>query len=387
MMKKIFAILLALTLAFSVCGMLFSCGEEEAPPADNGGNNTEPPKHTHAFTLENNIETYRKSAATHESAAVYYKSCTCGEPGTETFTFGDPVPHTFDQKIAVEKYLKSEATAETGAIYYMSCICGVASTEDTFVYGDPTHSCVYDQQVTTETYLATPADHKNAAVYYWSCECGFAGEETFTYGDPIPHTFDQRVVNEKYLASEATTTAPAYYYLSCICLEHGEETFSHGDRLKTIHEQMKEAVDATAPTSVTAVIKTSSTAHNLTVTSTATLNATTNTVEVQVMNKLDMDADTVPGEMITTETRAAINGENTVLLGKLTFSEEYLSDIAVSNGVYSATISNTAAFFGGETSFASADFVMTTVDGVVTQIVITYTTANNNAVEMTVTFA
>ena len=41
---------------------------------------------THSFTAETAEETYLKTAADCENDAVYYKSCACGEKGTETFT-------------------------------------------------------------------------------------------------------------------------------------------------------------------------------------------------------------------------------------------------------------------------------------------------------------
>ena len=52
----------------------------------------------HQFDQETVAEKYFKSAATCTSPAVYYKSCTCGEKGTETFESGqapghDPVEH------------------------------------------------------------------------------------------------------------------------------------------------------------------------------------------------------------------------------------------------------------------------------------------------------
>ncbi len=50
----------------------------------------------HAFVLEIADEAYLKSAATCENAAVYYKSCACGECGEETFVYGEPLGHDYD---------------------------------------------------------------------------------------------------------------------------------------------------------------------------------------------------------------------------------------------------------------------------------------------------
>lgn len=49
--------------------------------------------HTHVFDKEVASEKFLESAATCTSMAVYYKSCECGEKGTETFAFGNVLPH------------------------------------------------------------------------------------------------------------------------------------------------------------------------------------------------------------------------------------------------------------------------------------------------------
>ena len=50
----------------------------------------------HDFTAEQAEEKYLKSAATCTEKAVYYKSCAiCGEKGTETFEYGNPLGHDY----------------------------------------------------------------------------------------------------------------------------------------------------------------------------------------------------------------------------------------------------------------------------------------------------
>lgn len=51
------------------------------------------PEHTHAFDKEVAEEKYLASAATCTEAATYYKSCECGEKGTEKFTVGKALGH------------------------------------------------------------------------------------------------------------------------------------------------------------------------------------------------------------------------------------------------------------------------------------------------------
>ena len=70
--------------------------------------------------------------ATCIAQATYYKSCVCGEKGTETFAAGEVLPHVFDQEMAGDEYLVSDATCTTGAVFYKSCECGLKG-EETFM--------------------------------------------------------------------------------------------------------------------------------------------------------------------------------------------------------------------------------------------------------------
>mgnify|MGYP000632337561 CR=1 FL=1 len=86
-------------------------------------------QHPHAFDQQVAEPEYLVSGANCEQAAVYYLSCVCGEPGTETFTYGDALGHDFSAEKAEEQYRVPDTTDQ----YYKSCIrCGKAGTE-TFV--------------------------------------------------------------------------------------------------------------------------------------------------------------------------------------------------------------------------------------------------------------
>ena len=50
--------------------------------------------HTHNFSCQDESERYLKAAATCTNRAIYYKSCACGEKGTETFETGSALGHT-----------------------------------------------------------------------------------------------------------------------------------------------------------------------------------------------------------------------------------------------------------------------------------------------------
>ncbi len=59
--------------------------------------------HVHTYDQTNTDSQYRKSAATCTAAAVYYKSCECGEKGTTTFTFGNAAGHSFGDWLVTEE--------------------------------------------------------------------------------------------------------------------------------------------------------------------------------------------------------------------------------------------------------------------------------------------
>ena len=76
--------------------------------------------HTHIFDQQIASDTYRESDATCTDPASYYKSCICGEAGTETFTNGTA---TGDSLTKVEA--KAPSCTENGNTAYWTCeVCG-----------------------------------------------------------------------------------------------------------------------------------------------------------------------------------------------------------------------------------------------------------------------
>ena len=210
-------------------------------------------EHTHVYDKEVVEDKYLKSNATTESAAVYYKSCECGEFDkelSETFEHGDKLTeehkHAYDQEVVDSKYLKSNATCTERAVYYKSCSCGEFNKElsETFNAGNLADH-VYDKEVAEEKYLAEAATTEAPAKYYKSCVCGEFDKKlsgTFEYGDKLPvvhtHAYDQEVVDDKYLAEEATCTQKAKYYKSCSCGEFDKaETFEAGDLADHVYDK------------------------------------------------------------------------------------------------------------------------------------------------------
>ncbi len=81
--------------------------------------------HTHKYDKEATDEKYLKSAATCTVPAVYYKSCKCGEKGTETFEYGtvNPDNHTGGTEIrnASEANHVLQTKGYTGDTYCRGC--------------------------------------------------------------------------------------------------------------------------------------------------------------------------------------------------------------------------------------------------------------------------
>jgi len=184
----------------------------------------------HVYSQEVVKDKALKSPATCESAAVYYKSCSCGAVSasdTDTFTFGNAIPHTYSEKVVSSDTLKSPATCENAAVYYKSCSCGAvsASDADTFSYGDAADH-TYDSEVVTADALKSEATCKSAAVYYKSCSCGAISEndaDTFTSGSVKPHNY--KLVS----STEATCESAATETYECECGDKYTDTI--GDAL------------------------------------------------------------------------------------------------------------------------------------------------------------
>ena len=157
--------------------------------------------HTHVFNKEVAEEQYLASKANCTDPAKYYKSCKCGEKGTETFTSGTKLGHT-------------EGTAwEKDADYHWH-ICTVAGCG----------------VVIESSKVAHTPDHQGNATEEYAIKCSVCG---YIIEAQLNHThvFDKEVAEEQYLASKANCTDPARYYKSCKCGEKGSETFASGEAL------------------------------------------------------------------------------------------------------------------------------------------------------------
>lgn len=221
---------------------------------------------------------YLASAATCTSPATYYKSCTCGAAGTETFTDGAAKGHTFSnswtsnelqhwqaatcehtgEKIKVGDHIWDpgvitvQPTAYSKGVKTYTCaVCGRTKTEElapsthlhtysTAWAGNTTYhwhpaTCEHTAEVngvalhTWNTGVVTVwASHSTPGEKVFTCTvCGMTKKEAI----PAEHSYTQQNPSNNYLKSAATCTSPAVYYKSCTCGAKGTETFTYGSAL------------------------------------------------------------------------------------------------------------------------------------------------------------
>ena len=152
--------------------------------------------HSHVYDQEVATAEHLKTAATCTAAAVYYKSCTCGENGAETFTSGSALGHDYTQKFEDAAHLKTAASNCTEHnIYWYDC-----SRCDSNAKDDPEAADKYFTSATTGShsfteriedaahYVAgTGTDCQSVKQYYYDCAyCDLIGTTTWdstTYGE------------------------------------------------------------------------------------------------------------------------------------------------------------------------------------------------------------
>ena len=139
-------------------------------------------KHIHAFDKQVITDEYKATDATCTEKATYYYSCSCGEKGTETFTSGNALGHSFTNYISDNNATCTQDGTKTAK-------CDRCDETDTIKDIDSKLHHSYTEQIVSEEYLASSATCTEKATYYYSCECGEKGTETFEYGSTINHNF------------------------------------------------------------------------------------------------------------------------------------------------------------------------------------------------------
>ena len=229
--------------------------------------------HEHSFDLEVVDEKYLVSAATEWEPAKYYKSCRCGEKGTETFEYryvfwetgSTPPTNLLGRKLETIKLLGVYGRIlpeSTETNYVIEVLHDTDRTKPIDVEMKALHYGKYNITFRTALFwvYSGAEKFKNTGILpndltrtiTFTPEWDENGEASFQvmWGMPTAaknnsanvtkynitlkihkHTFDRKVVDEKYLASGATCTEPAKYYVSCECGEKGTEAFEYGESL------------------------------------------------------------------------------------------------------------------------------------------------------------
>ena len=137
--------------------------------------------HVHNYVIEFVDTTTFASHANCQSPAKYYKTCSCGAKGTETFESGSK---NSNNHVGEEK-----KWAEANKCMGYTCCLDVYTTKHSMYDGQCTlcgykadHVHAYNEQIATEPHRASYADCQSAATYYYSCECGANGTMTFSSG-------------------------------------------------------------------------------------------------------------------------------------------------------------------------------------------------------------
>lgn len=115
----------------------------------------------HVFDQKNTDAKYLKSEATCTSAAVYYYSCVCGEKGTETFTDGEPLAHSY----AFSDWA-TKPTLTEGGVANMECsVCHGTTTANVAALSDSTVWSKVDNKHVDATCSAAGKDVYANATY------------------------------------------------------------------------------------------------------------------------------------------------------------------------------------------------------------------------------
>ena len=152
--------------------------------------------HSHVYDQEVATAAHLKTPATCTEAAVYYKSCTCGENGTETFTSGSALGHDYTKKVENNTYLKTAASncTEYNVYWYACSRCDANAKDDaeaTDKYYTSTtagnHSFTEKMEDAAHYVAGTGTDCQSVKKYYYDCAyCNQIGTTTWdstTYGE------------------------------------------------------------------------------------------------------------------------------------------------------------------------------------------------------------
>ena len=139
-------------------------------------------KLNHSYTEQIVSDEYLATAATCTEKAQYYFSCKCGEKGTETFEYGEPLGHEFTNYISDGNVTCTEDGTKTAK-------CNRCDETDTIIEAGSAKGHTYSEKWTY-----------NESEHWHSATCGHNVEK-----DRATHTFDE---NKKCTVCDYITVKP-----------------------------------------------------------------------------------------------------------------------------------------------------------------------------------
>jgi len=215
-------------------------------------------KHTHSYTKMVVEEQFLASEATCSQKAKYYKSCKCGEMGSDIFEYGETKPHDYEtlnrsqtehwyECKCGDKYGVEQHTSSGAATEFKEEICTKCNYVIKEAWGHE-HSLFLTK---VEKKESTCTETGN--VEYYVCECGkwFTNskatveitEKSSVIKAKKKHSFVNEIVEDRYKESEASCSKRITYYKSCDCGEKGTVTFEYGDYKNHNYENSEKCVD------------------------------------------------------------------------------------------------------------------------------------------------
>ena len=204
----------------TVCGYVIEEKKEQAP------------EHTHVYDREVVAEDHKATDATCTAPATYYKSCECGENGTDTFASGDALGHTAGE----EWYFDDTNHWHTCTV--QGCGAVIEASKVAHAYD---HDC--DTTCDVCGYVRTVGDHvdtndaweSNETQHYHTCSCGTEFDHAdHTYTNDCDTTCDVcgyvRIVGDHVDANDAWESNETQHYHTCSCgteFDHADHTYTN----------------------------------------------------------------------------------------------------------------------------------------------------------------
>ena len=200
-MRKIFGVLLSVLCICCAAIGLTGCKKD---------------KHIHAFDKQVITDEYKATDATCTEAATYYYSCSCGEKGTETFTSGNALGHSFTNYVSDNNATCTEDGTKTAK-------CDRCNEKDSVIAIGTKLGHSFTNYVSDNNATCTEDGTKTA-----KCDRCDKKNTVRDIDSKLHHSYTEQIVSDEYLAAPATCTEKATYYYSCKCGEKGTETFEYG---------------------------------------------------------------------------------------------------------------------------------------------------------------